>query len=589
MEERIPMRGSVDSPARRRAAVVAHARLAARWLVAGTAALVLAGCATVGGGSADGGWPMVPSKRSAAAGAATTAGGAAVRRAGDVGAGRLPAPVVEDPNPPEQVGGADYEDLFDRIRAGYRLPEVEHPRIDQQLRFYTARPEYLDRVFERAERYLYYIVGELEARGMPLELAMLPVVESAYNPYAYSRARAAGLWQFIPPTAALYQVRVNWWQDGRRDVVDSTRAALDYLEKLNAQFGGDWWLSLAAYNCGEGCVSRAIERNRAAGLPTDYWSLRLPEETRNYVPKLIAMARVVGEPEAFELGFAPIANVPYFQRVEVGSQIDLRLAARLAGVTEDELHALNPAFNRWATDPDGPHHLLVPFTTAPQFADAIARLSAEQRMPLERHVVRPGDAVTSLAKARDVPAAAIKRLNGLTSTKLTVGDEIVLPASSIAPLRANLVIEGESPASLAAAQSKKRARVYVVKRGDTLWSIAKKNDMGVRELATLNGLSPQATLPAGKRLKVSSGGTRVASTSGAEDGTRKAGTRTAKSADSARRVSYVVRSGDTLHRISRQFAVSVAQLKEWNRLSDAAIRPGQRIVVLIDGRRDVGG
>ena len=565
---------------------------APRWLLAGAAALALAGCSTLGGGGGgDGGWPMVPSKRSAAAGAATTSTGAAVNRAGDVAAAMLPAPVVEDPNAAETAAGPDYEDLFDRIRAGYRLPDVEHPRIDAQLRFFSARPEYLDRTFERAERYLYYVVGELEARDMPLELAMLPVVESAYNPYAYSRARAAGIWQFIPPTAALYQVRVNWWQDGRRDIVDSTRAALDYLERLNAMFGGDWWLSMAAYNCGEGCVSRAIERNRAAGLPTDYWSLRLPEETRNYVPKLIAMARLVGQPEDYELGFAPIANEPYFARIEVGSQIDLRLAAQLAGVTEDELHALNPAFNRWATDPDGPHHLLVPFATAPQFADAIAKLSAEERMPLERHVVRHGESVATLAKARGVSPTAIKRLNDLSSAKLVAGDEIVLPASSIAPLRANLVIEGESPASLAAAKSK-RARVYVVKRGDTLWSIAKKSGVGVRELAKMNGLSPKAKLPAGKRLKVASGGTRVAAASRTDRGTtRKASTRSAAAddGDAQRRVSYVVRKGDTLHRISRQFAVSVAQLKEWNRLPGTAIKPGQRIVVFIDGARDVGG
>jgi membrane-bound lytic murein transglycosylase D len=561
MEERIPMSGTP------------RARLA---VTLAALAAVLTGCATQSPTRSD--WPMVPSARRTHA----TPPPAAATPAAPAARSELLSAV-----PP----AAEYADIFDRIRAGYGLPEVDHPAIDQQLRFYASKPEYLDRTFERAERYLYYVVSELELRKMPLELAMLPVVESAYNPYAYSRARAAGLWQFIPPTAARYQVRVNWWQDGRRDVIDSTRAALDYLQGLNELFDGDWLLAMAAYNCGEGCVQRAIDRNRAAGLPTDYFSLRLPDETRAYVPKLIAMARIVANPADFGLEFAQIENEPYFARVEVGSQMDLRLAAQLAGVTDEEMHALNPAFNRWATDPDGPHHLLVPFEIAPEFQAAVEQLAPQARMPLERHRVRPGDTVATLARSRNVPPSAIQRLNDVAGSKLPIGEEILLPAStSVAPLRAGLIIEGENPPG--AARRAKRSKTYVVRRGDTLWAIAKKNNVGVYDLARMNGLKPTAPLKAGRRLVVNG-----SAAGNAGDGSAKAApVRTAAkspggskraSDDAGRRVKYTVRRGDTLHEISRRFDVTVAQLREWNRLPGARIKPGQKIVVYVDN--DYGG
>jgi membrane-bound lytic murein transglycosylase D len=536
-------------------------------------ATALAGCATTP--PVESSWPMVPSKHTP------------------------PPPASAPPTPESSAAAAEptptttlaaptvapqYADIFDRIRAGYGLADVDQPAIDQQVRYYASKPDYLDRTFERAERYLYYVVNELEARKMPLELAMLPVVESAYNPYAYSRARAAGIWQFIAPTATRYQVRVNWWQDGRRDIVDSTRAALDYLQVLHDMFDGDWLLALAAYNCGENCVQRAIDRNRAAGLPTDYFSLKLPNETRGYAPRLLALSRIVANPADYGLEFAPIANEPYFSRVEVGSQIDLRVAAALAGVTEEELHALNPAFNRWATDPEGPHHLMVPYEIAPDFQTAVQQLTTDARMPLERYRVRPGDTVASLARARNVPASAISKLNGFTGTRLPVGEDVLLPASaSIAPLRAGLIIEGET---VLPGLKGRGGRVYVVRRGDTLYSIAKRHRMPVRELAKLNRLTSKSSLRAGTKLVVrGKAGMEPVSTASLKKGGTK-GTRTAK-AESPQRVQYVVRRGDTLHQISRKFDVTVAQIREWNRLSGADIRAGQKIVIYV--KTEFGG
>jgi membrane-bound lytic murein transglycosylase D len=460
---------------------------------------------------------------------------------------------------------ASLANVFDRIRLGYALQDVEDRSVDRQVKLFVSMPEFLDRTFERAERYLYYVVRELEARNMPLELAMLPVIESAYNPYAYSRARAAGIWQFIAPTATRYQVRVNWWQDGRRDVVDSTRAALDYLSALHTMFDGDWLKAIAAYNCGESAVQRAVDRNRRAGRRTDFFHLKLPGETRAYVPKLLAMARIVANPDAYGLEFATIANKPYFAQVEVGSQLDLRVAAALIGVTDDELHALNPAFNRWATDPEGPHHLLVPFASAPEFARTVASLSRDLRMPVERYRIQDGDTIAKLARERDITVPAIRELNGLTATEFRVGDDLVLPASKVTALRAGLIIEGETPLP------GRHRRTYVVRRGDTLASIARRNGVAIAELERLNGLAPHARLTAGHRLLVEAAARR-------KRHHRKANRANAGTVVEPRKISDVVQGGDALERVVRPVPVSRANRAEWDRLADASLRAGPTCV-----------
>jgi membrane-bound lytic murein transglycosylase D len=299
-------------------------------------------------------------------------------------------PSVAMPSEWQHHNGEDYDDLFDRMRAGFVFGEVQEPAIDQQLHWFEHNPEYLERTFQRAQRYMYHIVTEVEARGMPLEFALLPVVESAYEPFAYSRSRAAGLWQFIPGTGVRFGLKQDWWYDGRRDVIESTRAALDYLQALHDQFDGDWLLAIAAYNVGEMTVQREFDHNRALGLPTDFWHLKLPAETRAYVPKLLAMKRLMAEPERYGLEFAPMPNEPYFAVIETGSQIDLKIAAKLAGTSYDEVAALNPGYNRWATDPGGPHRLLVPIDNADGFEAALKTLAPEDRCSTSR--MRSADA-----------------------------------------------------------------------------------------------------------------------------------------------------------------------------------------------------
>jgi len=397
---------------------------------------------------------------------------------------------------------AQYADLFDRMRSGFKLDEVEQKAVAQQLRWYAARPDYLERAFGRAELYLYHIVGELEARGMPLELALLPVVESAYEPYAYSRARASGMWQFIPGTGSRFGLKQNWWYDGRRDVVESTRAALDYLQYLHDQFNGDWLVAIGAYNCGELTMSRAIAHNEARHKPTDFWSLKLPKETRAYVPKLLAMKRLVADPETYGLTFSRIPNQPYFARVNTLGQIDLRVAAEIAGVTYDELYELNPAFHRWATDPQGPYFLLLPADSAEAFRTNVIQLSDDERLKVSRYDVRRGDTMAIVAKRYATTPQVIRELNEIPNGPLVVGSELRVPADVVTlppkVVRAAALVDGRGRHML-----RSRLRV-VVRRGDSLWSIARRNGVDVRALAMLNGLQPGDPLRTGQHLRLAS-------------------------------------------------------------------------------------
>src|SRR5438132_1054265 len=407
--------------------------------------------------------------------------------------------------PSAQVPGlapALYGDLFDRMRAGFTLEDGAGQRaVDQQLRWYANNPEYLQRAFGRAELYLYQIVTELERRGMPRELALLPVVESAFEPYAYSRARASGLWQFVPGTASRFGLKQDWWYDGRRDIVESTRAALDYLQRLHDEFDGDWLLAVAAYNCGEAMVERAVDMNRAAHRPVTFWDLWLPGETRAYVPKLLAMKRLVRDPETYGLEFSPIPNSPYFARIATHGQVNLKIAAEIAGGSPEDLYELNPAFHRWATDPAGPHYLLLPVDTADVFSENLEQLSADQRLGVNHYSVRRGDSIASVARKFHTSVNVIRELNDLTGG-LTVGDDLRVP-SAVSELPAKVM--------LAAARvdghgrSLRRAHVQVVRRGDSLWTIARRNGMNVNTLASLNGMHPGDTLRAGQHIRLTSG------------------------------------------------------------------------------------
>jgi membrane-bound lytic murein transglycosylase D len=404
---------------------------------------------------------------------------------------------------------------------------------------------------------------------MPLELALLPVVESAFEPYARSWATANGLWQFMPGTGERFGLKQDWWYDGRRDVIASTRAALDYLQYMHDEFFDDWLLAIAAYNCGEFRVQREVNKNRALGKRVDFFSLNLPSETRAYVPKLMAMRRLIANPEDYGIAFSPIANEPYFARVDTGGQLDLSLAAELAGVTIDEIYELNPGFHRWATDPAGPHFLLVPRETAESFRRNLELLSPDERVRVSVHTVKKGESVASIAKKYKTHPVVIRDMNSLSGDLLVEGAELRVPTA---------VVNLPAKVMLAAARvdgrgnrSGRRPAVHVVKRGDSLWRIAKTNRMDVNTLARLNGMAPNDTLRAGQKL--------VLNTRAAPSGSR------ASSSGGSGPVSYKVRSGDTLTRIAQVFGVTVSDLVNWNGISkNSVLRPGQRLTVNVRGR-----
>lgn len=486
---------------------------------------------------------------------------------------KQPQPIeveAETPPAPDPTALETYPDLLARIRDGFVLTDVSHPAVDREASWYAKHPAFLDRTFRRGERYLYHIVEEIEARQMPLELALLPVVESAFNPVALSRSRASGLWQFIPSTGRRYGLKQNWYYDGRRDVTEATRAALDYLQFLSAEFDGDWLLAVAAYNAGERNVERAIQRNRRAGKPTDFFSLGLPRETRAYVPKLLAMRRLVASPESFGLAFSPIPNEPYFVKIDVGSQIDLDLAAELAGIPAEDFLALNPAFNRWVTDPEGPHHLLVPASTGEQFSTRVAAVPQDQRVRVAYYRVRSGDTLGQIARRHGTTVRALQVQNGIKGTLIHPGQELVVraPAGGVARTAAL------NPAAVAASRPT-GASSHRVRRGDTLWDIARTYRVDVNALAQHNGLATADTLAIGRVLAIPSA---TLAATGAAD------------AAALQPLTYTVKRGDTLSRISRQFRVSVNDLMSWNSLSSAhRIKPGQRLVVYVDDRSRAGG
>jgi len=552
-----------------------------RLLLLGCVAFAVAGCSTT---PTDDGYSSLPPATQPVPGKTQSA---AARPSGAV-------PTYRDfPHlPPDQYG-----DLLDRIRAGYALPDTQHFAVMREVEGYRARPDFLDRTFRRGERYLYFIVGELEKRGMPLELALLPVVESAFNPVAYSRSRASGLWQFIPSTGKHYGLQQNWWIDERRDVIRATDAALNYLQYLNRYFKGDWYLAIAAYNGGEGTVSRAMQRNAAQGRPTDFFSLDLTAETRDYVPKLLAISRIVGDPTAYGLQFAAIPNRPYFDVVDPGRQINLGEAAVLAGITRDDIFALNPAFNRMTTPPEGPHSLLLPVARVEPFRQALltdegaARVAAAAVAPppprKTTHRVRRGETLSSIARRYDVDTNEIRHANNLRGSVIQPGQVLVIPKAGIpadalpsgtlvADARPEIAAQlpERQPATTPAA--KPASSVHVVKPGDTLYGVARRYGVTIPALAAANGMNSKSHLTAGDRLEVPGRGTSSSKGN--------------SSATESTRVTYKVRSGDTLSEIADKFNVSVSQLMSWNRMrQSSSLRAGQKLVVYADPRRANGG
>jgi len=479
-------------------------------------------------------------------------------------------PALDSTDTVAQAGDAP-GDLWQRIRNGYALNELRSPATEKHERWYAARPDYVQRMVGRSQRYLYHIVAEVEKRGMPSEIALLPMVESAFNPKAHSRSGASGIWQFIPSTGRNFGLKQNWWIDNRRDVTAATDAALNYLQKLHVMFGS-WDLALAAYNAGEGTVMRAIERNRKRGLPTDYQSLELPDETRNYVPKLMAVKNLVTHPEQFGVQLQPIANQPYFTSVSVPNQIDAHLTAQLAEIPFEEFTALNPEYNRpvLTAAGKGSHDILLPVEAAAVFEQNLANYD-KPLVSWQTYQAKPGERQEAIARKFGITLAELRDVNDLPArSTLRQPRQLLVPAGDPAQAGELAVAAMETVPAEPAAQS---ARRHKVAKGETLASIARHYGIGVKQLRAMNDVDPRR-LRAGQVLRIEAAAVTATATASAGKATP------AKLAASKVRTRYVVRRGDTLGGIARKFDVAVNDLKRWNNLRGNRIQPGDTLKIL---------
>ncbi len=457
--------------------------------------------------------------------------------------------------------------VWARMRDGFAINEDLNKRIQIEVNWYARHPSYFKRVSKRASPYLYHVVESLSQRGMPLEFALLPIVESAFDPFAYSHSKASGMWQIVPGTGKMLGLKQNWWYDGRRDIVASTNAALTYLESLHAQFEGDWLLALAAYNSGAGNVRRAIRKNKKRGLPLDYWNLDLPKETETYVPRLLALKQIMLSPEVYKVALLPTPNTPYFESVDVGSQIDLAQAADMAGIDMDAFYRLNPGFNRWASAPNGPHNILVPIATAPQFKEALATLPAEQRVAWERYTIKNGDALSKIAKKHNTTTALLQSINGLNGHGIRAGKVLLIPRAS----KENQHYVLSASQRLATKQNRgKGSRIeYVVKPGDSLWSIGKSLGVSSQSLAKWNGIAHKAPIRPGNKLVAWN---KPKGSKSTREQTR-------------RKLAYKVRKGDSLARIADKFDIRVTDIVHWNNVNTKKyLQPGDKLTLYVDVR-----
>lgn len=464
-------------------------------------------------------------------------------------------------------------DLWQRVREGFQFSDLvkDHPKSGALIARYQQRlkrsPTLINRVSKNAAPYLYFVVSELEKNNIPLEIALIPIVESRYDPFAYSPGRASGLWQFIPGTGKRFGLEQEWWHDERRDTIASTRAAIQYLSYLHKRFDNDWLKAIAAYNAGQGNVAKAIRKNKKLNKPTDYWSLNLPKETKHYIPKLLAWRDLILNPENYQTTLASIPNEPYFTVVDVGSQIDLAEAASLAEVDIETIYQLNPAYNRWATDPNTPHTLVVPIEQADIFEHNLAEVPLDQRITWKRYTIQPNDSLIKIAKQFNTDTALIKEVNGLKSHRIRAGKALLIPSAS----KANEFYSKSFEQRLAKRQQRspgnnKHKVNHRVSSGESLWDIAQIYNVSVKSLARWNHMAPGDVLATNINLVVwTNKSPSVASTK------------------ETRKLYYRVRSGDSLAYIADKFNLRVKDIKSWNNsiANQKYIQPGQTLTLYV--------
>ena len=478
----------------------------------------------------------------------------------------LPA---DDSSSVEELGVPS--DVWERIRRGYAMPVLQSKLVDRWVDFYTKDPAYLRRMSERAGQYLYHIVEEIENRGMPTELALLPFVESAFQAEALSRAKAAGLWQFMPATGKAYDLAQNLWRDDRRDILESTRAALDYFEYLHGMFG-DWHLALAAYNWGEGSVQRAIQRAKRRKQPTDYLHLRMPRETANYVPKLEAVKRIISNPSKYGITLPDVGNEPFFVTITKPRDIDIETAAELAGMPLEEFRRLNPSYKLPVIVASHNNVMLLPADKVDFFVDNLASWM-DSGQPLSQwttYRLQQGETLAQVAGRSGMTEDELRKVNGIPRGRRVLANSTLLVRSTGTEDQQDIAAELANAKLQLSPTTTWRRVTYRVRSGDTLSGIARRWRITMKSIVTANRLRSD-------RLRV---GQRLVLT--VPNVPRQAIASTQRS-ESSQHVIHRVRSGETLSTIASRYGVSIAQLKMTNRIRTNLIRPGQRLRIPFGG------
>lgn len=491
------------------------------------------------------------------------------------------------------------DNIWDELRHEFILPHHENnPHVQAQIDWFMNHPDYLSSSASRAAPYLYYISQQVRKRHLPAELVLLPMIESAYNPFAYSSMGAAGIWQMMPGTASGFGVKQDWWYDGRRDIVASTRAALDYLTYLGNFFDGNWLLSIAAYDTGEGNVLSAIKKNIRAGKNTDFWSLPLAQETRAYIPRLLALAIIISHPKQYPIRWPAARNAPYLAQIDIGAQIDLKHAAELAGLSLKKMKQFNSGHNRAETDPNGPFKLVLPIEHVQQFTENLARSPLYQRVNWIRYKIKQGDTLASIAKLYNMSPSMLSKANSTLAQNFAPGKYMIIPRTT--PAISKTIMESQSyllamdnsktnkivptftkigsskPFSNTTSTSNEKYELqpgdtlYMVRNGDDLEKIAKRFKVKVNTIIATNQLQSRKGIRLGEQLIIP---------------THQA-MNTAPNKPSIQKYHlthgdtiYMVRKGDDIEKIAKKFRVAPSAIRLANLLNSNYVQEGDQLVI----------
>lgn len=463
--------------------------------------------------------------------------------------------VTNNDNPAQiTINGNLWDDMQDNLQ----LPDAsDQPRVQEQILWFQRHRGYLNKIIKQSAPYIYYIYQQTKIRNLPAELALVPIIESEYYPFAHSKVGAIGLWQMMPGTASGFGLKINWWYDGRRDLIASTKAALDYLAYLHDFFTNDWLLAIAAYDSGEGTVQKAVAYNKRHKRSTSFWSLHLPKETLVYVPKILALSAIIRDPYRYNINLMPINDAPYLEQIDVGSQIDLDQAAKLAGMKTKTLRFLNPGYRRWATDPDGPYTLLVPANKAAGFRQRLDALPNDQRVTWRVHYVTAGETLGVIAHKYRINMTILKKVNHLKTNIIRLKQKLYIPEHFHGKLKST-IIKQKSTIAEESLPGPQRV-VHLVCNGDTLWTIADKYGVKVRELCFWNHLTSKTALTKNQKILIWAP-------------PHKYTLRT--------HIFYhKVKSGDSLFVIARHFNSTAKEIRRANHLRNNTIHVGQKLKI----------